>query len=207
MGVARVAILGGTFDPIHLGHLAAAQGVLHLTGVERVIFMPNRQPPHKAGQAVTPALHRIAMVRLAIAGNPAFALSDLELRREGPSYTIETVRALQAQRPDWQASYIIGMDSLLQIRTWREWETLLQMADWLVVNRPGYDSALGRQLLADLGPRLSARVRLLEIPGVAVSATHLRQLAAGGYPLRYLVPDAVAEYIETHRLYTGQDIV
>lgn len=205
--MARVAILGGTFDPIHLGHLAAAQGVLHLAGVEQVIFMPNRQPPHKVGQAVTPALHRIAMVRLAIAGNPAFALSDLELRREGPSYTIETVRALQAERPDWQAAFIIGMDSLLEIRTWREYEALLQMTDWLVVARPGYDTARGRQLLAELGPRLSARVRLLEIPGVAVSSTVLRHLAAQGYPLRYLVPDEVAEYVEAHRLYTGPDIV
>ncbi|MBP2019946.1 nicotinate-nucleotide adenylyltransferase [Symbiobacterium terraclitae] len=199
--MARVAILGGTFDPIHLGHLAAAQGVLHLTGVERVVFMPNRQPPHKEGQAVTPAVHRTAMVRLAIAGNPDFAFSDLELRREGPSYTIETVRALQAERPDWQASFIIGMDSLLEIRTWREYETLLQAVDWLVVTRPGYDTTRGRRLLAELGPRLSARVRLLEIPGVAVSSTHLRQLAARGYPLRYLVPDEVAAYIEAHGLY------
>jgi len=205
--VARVAILGGTFDPIHLGHLAAAQGVLHLTGVDQVIFMPNRQPPHKEGQAVTPAVHRTAMVRLAIADNPAFTLSDLELRRQGPPYTIETVRTLQAERPDWEAAFIIGMDSLLEIRTWREWETLLQVADWLVVTRPGYDTDRGRQLLAELGPRLSARVRLLEIPGVAVSSTELRHLAAGGYPLRYLVPDGVAAYIEAHRLYSKQGTV
>ncbi|MEW8978944.1 MAG: nicotinate-nucleotide adenylyltransferase [Symbiobacterium sp.] len=203
--MARVAILGGTFDPIHLGHLAAAQGVVHLAGVERVIFLPNREPPHKAGQPVTPAIHRAAMVRLAIAGNPSFEFSDLELRREGPSYTVETVRALQAQHPDWEAAFIIGMDSLLEITTWREYQTLLQMTDWLVVTRPGYDLDRGRQMLADLGPRLAARIRVLEIPGVAVSSTRLRQLAATGYPLRYLVPDAVVAYIEEHGLYRGKD--
>jgi len=203
--MARVAILGGTFDPVHLGHLAAAQGVLHLTGVEQVVFMPNRQPPHKAGLSVTPAEHRAAMVRLAIAGNPGFAFSDFELSRPGPSYTIETVRALAAERPDWEAALIIGLDSLLEIRTWREWETLLQSTDFYVVTRPGYDVAAAHRLLAELGPRLSARVRLLEVPGVAVASADLRRLAAAGYPLRYLVPDPVAEYIKAHGLYQRGD--
>jgi len=197
----RVAILGGTFDPIHLGHLAVAQGVLHATGVERVIFLPNAQPPHKHGQPVTPAAHRAAMVRLAIADNPAFAFSDLELRREGASYTIETVRSLKAQAPDWEASFVIGMDSLLAIRTWREYEALLKSADWVVVTRPGFDPDKGRQVMDELGPELTARVRLLEIPGVAVSATDLRRRAGEGYPLRYLVPDVVADYIGEHGLY------
>lgn len=199
----RVAILGGTFDPIHLGHLAVAQGVLHETGVERVVFLPNAQPPHKRGQHVTPAAHRAAMVRLAIAGNPAFAFSDLELRREGPSYTIETVRTLRAQEPGWEATFVIGMDSLLEIRTWREYEALLTQTDWVVVTRPGSDPARGQQVLAELGPSLTARIRLLEIPGVAVSSTDLRRRASAGYPLRYLVPDAVAAYIEEHHLYSG----
>jgi len=197
----RVAILGGTFDPIHFGHLAAAEGVRHRTGAARVIFLPNRQPPHKEGLPITPTEHRVAMVKLAIADNPAFAFSDLELRREGPSYTIDTVRALRAQRPDWEASFVIGMDSLLDIRTWRDHEDLLLESDLVVVTRPGYDVARGRQMLAELGPHLTRRTRLLEIPGVDVSATELRRLAAEGYPLRYLVPDAVAAYIEEHRLY------
>lgn len=203
--MARVAVLGGTFDPIHLGHLAAAQGVLHLTGVERVIFLPNRQPPHKQGQPVTPAEHRAAMVRLAIADNPAFGFSDLELRRPGPSYTIETVRALAAAHPDWEPAFVIGLDSLLEIRTWREWETLLQSVDFFVVTRPGHDLAAAHRLLAELGPRLTARVRLLEIPGVAVASADLRRLAAQGYPLRYLVPDPVARYIAEHGLYRRDD--
>ena len=203
--MARVAVLGGTFDPIHLGHLAAAQGVLHLTGVERVIFLPNRQPPHKAGLPVTAAEHRAAMVRLAIAGNPGFAFSDLELRRPGPSYTIETFRALAAERPDWEPALVIGLDSLLEIRTWREWESLLRSVDVFAVTRPGYDLAAAHRLLAELGPCLSARVRLLEIPGVAVASADLRRLAARGYPLRYLVPDPVAEYIAAHGLYLRGD--
>ncbi|MFO7273462.1 MAG: nicotinate-nucleotide adenylyltransferase [Bacillota bacterium] len=203
--MARVAILGGTFDPIHLGHLAAAQGVLYRTGVERVVFLPNREPPHKQGQPVTPAEHRAAMVRLAIADNPAFAFSDLELRRPGPSYTIDTVRALAAEHPDWELALIVGLDSLLEIRTWREWEALLASTDFFVVTRPGYDLAAAHRLLAELGPRLSARVRLLEIPGVAVASADLRRLAAEGYPLRYLVPDPVARYIAEHGLYRRGD--
>lgn len=197
-----VGILGGTFDPIHLGHLAVAEGALHLLGLDRVVFLPNRQPPHKAGRPVTPAEHRAAMVRLAIAGNEHFAFSDVELNREGPSYTLHTVRALQEQRPDWRLAFLVGMDSLLELQTWYEYRTLLTLIELVVVSRPGYgDRERIDQVLSELGPELSARVRLLETPGVAVSATELRGLAGRGYPLRYLVPDAVAAYVREHRLY------
>lgn len=196
-----VGILGGTFDPIHLGHLALAQGVQHLVGLDRVIFLPNRQPPHKLGRPVTPAAHRLEMVRLAIAGNPRFEVSDLELQREGPSYTIDTVRALRAAYPDWELAFLVGMDSLLEITTWREYETLLGLIDLLVVNRPGFPTSEGEEMLRRLGPELSRRIRLLEVPGVAVASRDLRALAGAGYPLRYLVPDAVDEYLRAHRLY------
>lgn len=197
----RVGILGGTFDPIHLGHLALASGAMHLAGLDRVIFLPNRQPPHKAGRPVTPAHHRAAMVRLAIAGDDRFGCSDLELRREGPSYTIDTVRAFQADQPDWQLAFLVGMDSLLEITTWKEYETLLTLVDLLVVNRPGYPTERGERALERLGPDLRRRVRILQVPGVAVAASDLRRLAGEGYPLRYLVPEPVAAYIAKHRLY------
>lgn len=199
--VPYIGILGGTFDPIHLGHLALAQGVLHQAGLDRVIFLPNRQPPHKAGVPVTPALHRAAMVQLAIADNPSFGFSDLELQREGASYTIDTVRALQALHPDWRLAFLVGMDSLLEITTWREYETLLGLIDLLVVNRPGFPTERGEAMLEQLGPELNRRIRMVQVPGVAVASRDLRRLARLGYPLRYLVPDAVERYILEHRLY------
>lgn len=196
-----VGILGGTFDPIHLGHLAAAEGALHLAGLDRVLFMPNRQPPHKPSRSVTAAEHRAAMVRAAIADNPRFGFSDLELARTGPSYSIDTVRALQAQQPDWQIALIIGMDSLVEIHTWYDYRTLLGLTDFVVVSRPGYCADRRDAALAALDPELVRRIRFCEIPGVDVAATELRDLASQGYPLRYLVPDAVADYIQEHRLY------
>lgn len=196
-----IGILGGTFDPIHYGHLAAAEGAMHLVGLDRVLFMPNRQPPHKAGRSVTPAEHRAAMVRAAIADNPCFGFTDLELARTGPSYTIDTVRAFQAQQPDWQIAFIIGMDSLVEIHTWYDYRALLGLTDFVVVSRPGYPEARRDATLAALGPELARRIRCVAIPGVDVAASELRDLAAQGYPLRYLVPDAVAQYVAEHRLY------
>lgn len=197
----HVGILGGTFDPIHLGHLAAAEGALHLAGLDRVLFMPNRQPPHKTGRPVTAAEHRAAMVRAAIADNPRFGFADLEFTRSGPSYTIDTLRAFQAQQPDWQIAFIIGMDNLVEIHTWYDYRTLLGLADFVVVSRPGYSADQRDAALAALGPELTRRIRLCAIPGVDVAATELRDLASQGYPLRYLVPDAVAHYIQEHQLY------
>jgi nicotinate-nucleotide adenylyltransferase len=216
--MAYVGILGGTFDPIHYGHLAAAEGVLHRLGLERVYFMPNRQPPHKEGRRVTPAEHRAAMVRLAIAGNPRFAYLGVELDRQGPSYTIDTVRELLRLHPDWRIAFVVGMDSLLQIATWREYESLLRLVELVAVNRPGFalpgvkpvpapEAGAPRPLgpaeaaLLGLPPELAARIRLVEIPGVAVASTDLRRLAGEGYPLRYLVPPEVERYIVENRLY------
>lgn len=194
----RIGIMGGTFDPVHFGHLAAAQSALHLAGLDRVVFLPNRQPPHKAGRQVTPAEHRAAMVRLAIADNQRFEFSTLELERQGPSYTIETVRALQALHPDSQLAFLVGMDSLIDIQTWFDYQTLLGLIDLLVVTRPRYSSERREAVLAELGPDLTRRIRILETPGLDISGTDLRRRAAEGYPLRYLVPDAVAAYIQDH---------
>ncbi|MGE5676228.1 MAG: nicotinate-nucleotide adenylyltransferase [Mycobacterium leprae] len=196
-----VGILGGTFDPIHLGHLAVAEGAMHLAGLDKVIFLPNRQPPHKPGIRISPAEHRAAMVQLAIADNPRFAYSDLELKREGPSYTVDTIRAVQAEHPDWRTAFVVGMDSLVEIQTWHEYAALLSLTDLLVVGRPGYSAEQRDAALAALGPELSKRIRVLEIPGVAVASHNLRRLAAEGYPLRYLVPAVVERYIQEQKLF------
>jgi nicotinate-nucleotide adenylyltransferase len=199
----HVGVLGGTFDPIHYGHLAAAEGAAHVLGLDRVLFMPNRQPPHKTGRSVTPPEHRSAMVRLAIAGNPRFEYSSLELDREGPSYTIDTVRALQARYPDWRLCFLAGMDSLVELTAWREYRALLQSVEMVFFSRPGYSAAQRDAALEALGTELAARVQVLELPGVAVSGTELRRRATDGYPLRYLVPDAVAQYLTERQLYSN----
>jgi nicotinate-nucleotide adenylyltransferase len=197
----HVGLLGGTFDPIHYGHLAAAAGAMHLLSLDRVLFMPNRKPPHKGGGLVTASRHRAAMVQLAIAGNPGFQFESLELEREGPSYTIDTIYSLQQRYRDWRFAFIAGMDSLLQIHTWRQYETLLTLIDVVVVNRPGYAEGQQEAALAGLSPELRGRVQMLTIPGVDIASTDLREAAASGYPLHYLVPDAVGEYIQAHGLY------
>lgn len=199
-----VGIFGGTFDPIHLGHLAAAEGACHLAGLDRVIFMPNRQPPHKVGRIVTSADHRAAMVRLAIEGNPRFTFSDMELEREGPSYTVETIRTFRSLYPAVRIALLLGMDSLVEIHTWHQYEQVLTQTDTIVFTRPGVSVERRDGALRALGPELTQRVRLLEIPGVDLSATLLRNMTTGGYPLRYLVPEAVRTYIEQNNLYAAQ---
>jgi len=198
-----VGIMGGTFDPIHYGHLAAAEGAMEALGLDRVLFLPNQQPPHKAGRPVSAAAHRAAMVQLAIAGNPRFQCSDLELKREGPSYTLHTARALKERHPEWRMAFIVGMDSLVDLHTWYEYRTLLSLIDLVVVTRPGYSVEQRDAALAALGPELASHVRVLETPGVAVSATELRERAAQGRSLRYLLPDPVIHYVNEHRLYSG----
>lgn len=196
-----VGILGGTFDPVHNGHLAAAEGARHLLGLDRVYLMPNGQPPHKPGQRITPAHHRRAMVEAVVARNPHLALLADEVERPEPSYTVETLRRLTAAHPDWAIHFIVGMDSLINLQTWREPEAILQLATLVVVNRPGFPSVEGEEAVRALPGKLQERVRILTVPGVDVAARELRQLAKAGYPLRYLVPDEVEAYALAHGLY------
>lgn len=196
-----VGILGGTFDPIHNGHLAAAEGARHLLGLDRVHLMPNGQPPHKPGQPVTPAHHRRAMALAVVARNPHLALLADEVDRSEPSYTVETLRRLTAAHPDWAIHFIVGMDSLINLHTWRQPAEILRLAELVVVNRPGSPTADGEVAIRALPAPLQERVRILTVPGVAVAARELRELAKAGYPLRYLVPDEVLEYALAHRLY------
>lgn len=200
-----VGILGGTFDPIHNGHLAAAEGARHLLGLDRVYLMPNGQPPHKPDQPVTPAKHRRAMVELVVAANPHLELLADEVERPEPSYTVATLRRLTQAHPDWEINFIVGMDSLITLPTWREPEAILQMARLVVVNRPGYDSATGQAVIKALPAALQGRVHLLTLPGVAVASRELRAMAEAGHPLRYLVPDEVAAYAAQHELYDGSE--
>lgn len=196
-----VGILGGTFDPIHNGHLAAAEGARHLLGLDRVYLMPNGQPPHKPDQPVTAAHHRRAMVEAVVAQNPHLTLLADEVERPEPSYTVETLRRLTAAHPDWAIHFIVGMDSLISLHTWREPEEILRLATLVVVNRPGSPTEEGEAAIQALPEGLRERVKLLTLPGVDVAARDLRALAKAGYPLRYLVPDEVEAYALAHGLY------
>ncbi len=190
-----LGVLGGTFDPLHHGHLVVSEAVREALGLLEIVFIPSAVPPHKPPGAVTDARHRLAMVELATAGNPAFLVSDVELRRGGPSYTITTVRELrEAGVP--ALYFILGADSLQDLPHWREPEAVVQECQVVVVGRPGCDVGA-----AGLPPALAARLRFLEAPLIDISATDIRARVASGRSIRHLVPDAVEQYIGKHRLY------
>ena len=201
----RLGIFGGTFDPIHLGHLILAETVREACRLDQVLFLPARISPLKQQTAPTEARHRLEMVRLAIAGHPAFQVDDLELRRSGPSYTVDTLRHLHAQRPDDELFLMIGADSLADLSRWREPRELLDLAQLVVVNR------------GDTLPDLTAFERefqrttagvvdVVNMPPVDISATELRARAATGRSIRYRTPRAVEMYILEHRLYRSDPV-
>ncbi|HEV8192177.1 MAG TPA: nicotinate-nucleotide adenylyltransferase [Ktedonobacterales bacterium] len=200
---ARYGILGGTFDPPHLGHLVLAQEVFAQLGLDRVWFVPTGSSPHKVGQRITAAAHRRAMVELAIAGDARFALSTVELERAGPSYTVDTLRQLRTRWGDVRISLVLGWDMLLYLPFWHDPGGVIAAADEIAaVHRPGFGGnpeAL-EQLEAHL-PELRAKLTLVAAPQLELAARALRERVAANLPIRYLVPDAVCDYIETHKLY------
>lgn len=201
----RLGILGGTFDPIHHGHLAIAEEAREALGLERVLFVPAAQPPHKLGRRIAGAAERLAMVELAIAGNPAFAVSRIELDRAGPSYSVDTVGALAEEargagrEPD--LVFIMSGETLRELPTWREPERLLDLCRVAVVPRSGHETPDAVWLGIHF-PGRAHRVTILPGPLLAVSGSVVRARAAAGRSIRYLVPDAVARHIVDHALYT-----
>ncbi|HEY4752203.1 MAG TPA: nicotinate-nucleotide adenylyltransferase [Candidatus Limnocylindrales bacterium] len=194
-----VGIFGGTFDPIHLGHLAVAEEAREALGLERVVFMPAFAPPHKPGRPVTAPEHRLAIVRLAVADNAAFEVSEAEIRRGGPSFTVDTLADL---RDDGLAEpwLILSSEALAGLPEWRQPERVLSLARLAVVPRVGFDP-LGPAWLEARYPGAAERVRFLPGPLLPISGSVVRRRAAAGRSVRYLVPDAVAAYIAQHRLY------
>jgi nicotinate-nucleotide adenylyltransferase len=202
-----LGVFGGTFDPIHVAHLALAQEAAESLGLERVLFVPAGSPPHKPGVAVTPGSDRYAMVRLAIADNDRFEASRIELDRDGPSYTVDTLEALAAGRAaegvvggTTPITLILSADAFLGLLSWHEPRRVLELARLAVAPRDGYPAA-GPEFLAQHIPDLADRAVFLDGPRIRLSASELRDRAAAGRSLRYLVPDAVAAYIGDHDLY------
>jgi nicotinate-nucleotide adenylyltransferase len=199
-GLKRIGLLGGSFDPIHVGHLHVARHARLRLGLDRVVFMPAGQPPHKLGQAMTDPEDRFEMVRLAVAGEPHFSVSRIDLDRPGPSYSVDTVRLLQeAWGPDARIYFLIGADSLADFPTWYRPRRLLELCQVVAVGRPGYAVDL-----AALARRFSGAPPVLfleHVPQVDISATEVRRRVAEGHSIQGLVPPAVATYIEAHGLY------
>lgn len=192
----KIGLMGGTFDPIHLGHLRAAESAREALALDRVDFLPAGVPPHR-GAPLSSGLDRYAMVCLATAGHAHFAPSDFELRREGPSFTVDTVAALQAERPGDRLILIVGSDTFPEMLTWRDPARLFALVEVAVVDRPGEPEGVPREI-AIPGAR---GVRRVSGPGLAVSATAVRERVRRGYSVRFLVPKPVAEYIAKRGLY------
>jgi nicotinate-nucleotide adenylyltransferase len=207
MRAGSVGVMGGTFDPIHVGHLATAEEARQALGLERVLFMPAGVPPHKPDQFITKADHRVAMVDLAIRDNPAFELSRLEVDRTGPSFTVDTVELLVARarkagkEPD--VTVILSTESFRGLPTWSEPERLLRQCRLAIVPRDGFPTP-GRAWVEEHFPGFEERVSFLDSPRLKLSATEIRERVAAGRSIRYLVPDAVIRYIEDHALYRDE---
>lgn len=190
--------MGGTFDPIHLGHLAVAEEAREVLDLDRVLFVPAGRPPHKDAGDVSPIEHRLAMVELAIAGNPAFQVSRIEVDRPGPSYTVDTVESLAAN--GHRLTLILSAETFGELPTWHEPWRLFEVAAVAVAPRWGY-AAPDLEWFAAAFPGREDRVRYLEGPRLGVSSTALRARVAAGRSIRYLVPEPVAAYIAANNLY------
>jgi nicotinate-nucleotide adenylyltransferase len=195
----KVGVLGGTFDPVHIGHLLLAESAREELGLERVVFMPAGRPWRKASREVSPAEHRLAMLRLAVAGNDAFEVSTIEVEREGPTYTVETLEELRRRDPGAALFFIVGEDALADLPNWREPQRILQLATVAVAGRTAEGPNL-RQAEAMM-PGLVARAVWLRMPIIEISATGIRERVRLGLSIRYRVPAAVEAYIREHRLY------
>jgi nicotinate-nucleotide adenylyltransferase len=194
----RLGLFGGTFDPIHLGHLILAEACREACGLERVWFIVAGAPPHKPGGRTSVA-DRLEMARIAVAGHPAFEVSDIESRRPGPHYSAETVEAVHAERPEDSLFFLIGADSLADLPTWRQPERILKLVTLVVVNRPGIDvptESLPFNLPVDAQP-----VERVTIPPIGIASHDLRRRVAEGRSIRYQVPRGVQAYIEAQGLY------
>ncbi|MET0134891.1 MAG: nicotinate-nucleotide adenylyltransferase [Kibdelosporangium sp.] len=194
----RIGIMGGTFDPVHHGHLVAASEVQARFDLDEVIFVPTGEPWQKGAREVSPAEDRYLMTVIATASNPRFSVSRVDIDRDGPTYTVDTLQDLRAARPESELFFITGADALSQILSWRDAEKLFGLAHFIGVTRPGY--TLDDHHLPD------GSVSLVEVPALAISSTACRERVALGEPVWYLVPDGVVQYIQKRDLYAERTI-
>ena len=203
----RIGVFGGTFDPVHLAHLIIADQCREQGQLDQVSFIPAARPPHKQERAVTSFTHRVEMLGLALAGNPAFRIDELEKNRPGSSYTVDTLLELQRQHPGIDWWLILGSDCLPDLPYWREPARIAQLAGFLIWERPGWPSWPIQKLHAALGLPAEETIRVCcaQGPQVGISSSDIRRRVAAGRSFRYLVPRAVECYIETHGLYKTEE--
>ncbi|MBM3969675.1 MAG: nicotinate-nucleotide adenylyltransferase [Planctomycetes bacterium] len=197
----RLGIYGGSFDPVHFGHLLLAETCREACELNRVLFLPCGQSPHKPHGAIATGQQRAEMLEFAIAGDPRFGVCRIELERGGPSYTVETLRQLREEQPDSELFFLMGADSLVDLPLWREPQAILQLATIVAVNRGYRPPPDWSSLESRLGPSVRDRVRLITMPAVDLSATEIRERARAERSLRFQVPRAVEEYIRQNGLY------
>ena len=198
---ARIGILGGTFNPIHLGHLIVAQDATDQLELARVVFIQSATPPHKRYEGNASAAQRLAMVRLAIRGNPRFKVDDIEIRLGGASYTVDTLSELRRHDRYTDFYFIIGADSLQELHRWREVGRLVRLCTFVTVPRPGFQARPVIDPKLDPATRRQLRQHVLRGHACDIASRDIRARVARGDSIRYLVPDAVASYIQRHRLY------
>jgi nicotinate-nucleotide adenylyltransferase len=199
----RIGVFGGTFDPVHQGHMILAEQCREQGRLDLVYFIPSARPPHKQDRSLTPFAQRAEMLSLAIAGNPAFQLNELEKDRSGLSYTVDTLAELRQSHADAELSLILGSDCLPDLKHWHEPARIVEMASLLIVARPGW-SLWSADLLRGalrLAPSIPLRQQVVHSPLIELSSRDLRRRVREGHTLRYLVPRGVECYIETHQLY------
>lgn len=200
----RIGAFGGTFDPIHLGHLIAAEEVCATMELDKVLFVPTGQPWLKSDRMVTPARQRLEMLRLAVESNPYFEVSTVDIDRPGPSYTVDTMSDLSRQLPDAKLFFIAGLDALAELPRWREPARLLRMCQVVGMRRPGC-THLDLACVDEEIPDASRSIRIIEVPQIAISASEIRRRVAEGMPIRYQVPGVVEEYIRQNGLYKNDE--
>ncbi|MGI6216653.1 MAG: nicotinate-nucleotide adenylyltransferase, partial [Coriobacteriales bacterium] len=197
----RLGIMGGTFDPIHFGHLICAEQAREQFGLDYVVFMPTGNPAFKVGRKVSSAEDRYNMVVIATRKNPKFDVSRMEVDREGVTYTYDTLREFNEKTPPGTEIYFItGADAIISVLKWKNAREMLQMAHFIAATRPGYDYSDVREEI-ESDPEMASRVSFFEVPGLAISSTDLRRRVSEGKSITYLTPVSVAKYIRSHRLY------
>lgn len=200
----RICIMGGTFDPIHYGHLVVAEEVRHQFKLDKVIFVPAARPPHKSDKIISDPHHRVHMTRIATSSNKYFEVSTLEVERSGPSYTIDTVEAFKKLFGVQTIFFITGADAVLEILTWKEAERLLTLCNFIAATRPGYDLKKLHLILKSLPREVLDNIIPLEVPALSISSTDIRRRVREGRSIKYLLPEAVEEYLRVNCLYTKE---
>ena len=215
----RIGLFGGSFNPVHIGHLRAAEEIRGLCSLEKVIFIPTHIAPHKPVRTLASPQHRLTMLELAIQDNRHFLVSDAELRRPGRSYSVETLRYFRAAFPEADPFFIMGMDAFAEIDTWKNYRDLFPLCNFVVMTRPGYSPPHRERIIPrtmtgefSFSPEENryrhasgSSVFIADIPGLAISAREIRRRVAQGHSFTYLVPKAVEEYILQHKLYHNPD--